>query len=661
MDQILSKLSFAAALLVSVAFTASAAEVPANAPLPDKIQFNRDIQPILASNCYQCHGPDSGQRKADLRLDTKDGLFSLIKNDHPVVPGDPQHSELFRRITTDNVDDRMPEPKSGRRLAPRQIALIKKWIEQGAAWQGHWAFTAPVRPPLPDVKDASWVRNPIDRFVLSHLEAEGVKPSPAADKATLIRRVTLDLTGLPPTPQEIDAFLADKSPDAYEKVVDRLLADPHYGERMTLDWLDAARFADTHGYHIDSGRDMTHWRDWVIKAYNTNKPFDQFAVEQLAGDLLPNATVDQKIASGFNRNSMINFEGGAIPQEYLTQYLIDRVDTTSTVFLGLTLRCCQCHDHKYDPFTQKDFYSMYAFFNAMPENGLDGQKGNAVPVLQLPSKEQQAKLAEFDSSISRIEKELTAPNPELDEAQAKWEKSFSGSEKPQWTVVNPQAIEPKGGATFDRLDDHSIAVTGNNPDTDVYTITLKTSLASVTGLRLEALPAEKLADGGPGRSANGNFVLTGVHVQSGMDAGELHPVRLSAAEADFSQDKFPIESLLKGGLKAGWAIFPKIGERHTAAFQFDRPVDANDSTVLKVRLEFRSQFAKHQIGRFRIALTSSPMPVRSKAPADLAKIIATPAGQRTKEQADQLREYFRTTYAPQVRDPVAELKKVRDE
>ena len=362
--------TFASLALILTLATASTAL----ADTPAEIRFNRDIHPILSENCFACHGPDSHHRKSELRLDTKDGIFGKAKQGVAVVPGDLAKSELIARVTNTDPDEVMPPPKTGKKLTARQIDLLKQWVQQGAKWEGHWAFIAPVRPPVPTPKRQEWVRNPIDAFVLARLEAEGLAPSPEADKPTLIRRLTLDLTGLPPTPAEVDAFVADNSPDAYEKVVERLLASPKYGERMALEWLDAARYADTHGYHIDSGREMWLWRDWVINAFNTDVPFDQFTVEQLAGDMLPNATVQQKIASGFHRNHMINFEGGAIPEEYHNAYLVDRVNTTGAVWLGLTVQCGQCHDHKYDPITQKDFYSLYAFFNNVPENGLDGKR-----------------------------------------------------------------------------------------------------------------------------------------------------------------------------------------------------------------------------------------------------------------------------------------------
>src|SRR5438094_725806 len=310
---------------------------------------------------------------------------------------------------------------SGKKLTAEQIETLRRWVAQGGRYEPHWAFVAPKRPALPAGKDTAWPRNPIDRFILARLEQEGLRPSPEADRRTLIRRVSLDLTGLPPTVEEVEAFLADRKPGAYERVVDRLLASPHYGERMALAWLDLARYADTHGYHIDSQRDMWLWRDWVINAFNHNLPFDQFTIQQLAGDLLPNATIEQKIATGFNRNHPIDFEGGAIPEEYAAAYIFDRIDTTATVWMGLTMRCAQCHDHKYDPLTQREYYRFYAFFNNVPEQGLDGQKGNAVPFMKVPAPEQQAQFDASTKKIAELEQALKAREAASLSARDKWE------------------------------------------------------------------------------------------------------------------------------------------------------------------------------------------------------------------------------------------------
>ncbi len=367
-----------------------------------RVDFDREIRPILSDTCFACHGPDEKQNMAKLRLDQTETLFSDRGGYKIIVAGDSAHSKLYQKISSTDPAFRMPPAYAIHTLTPAQIALIKQWIDEGAKWETHWAWRAPKRPTVPEVQEKSWVRNPIDNFVLARLEREGLKPSPETDKATLLRRVSFDLTGLPPTPAEMASFLADKSPDAYEKRVDQLLASPHYGERMAQDWLDLARYSDTHGYHIDSLRQMWHWRDWVINAFNQNMPYDQFTVKQLAGDLLPNPTVEDRIATGFNRNHMINYEGGAIPREYQVEYVVDRVSTTGMAWLGITIGCARCHDHKYDPIKQKDFYRFYAFFNSVPERGLDGMKGNADPVLKLPSAEQTRQLDDLKAQIAKI-------------------------------------------------------------------------------------------------------------------------------------------------------------------------------------------------------------------------------------------------------------------
>ncbi len=423
-----------AVVLSAALWAASAlwlAPSPVRAAKPEApVNYNRDIRPILSNNCFKCHGPDAKERQAGLRLDVRaEALKPTESGRKAIVPGNPSASVLVRRINSTKQDFVMPPPDSNKKLTPAEKELLARWIEQGAEYQSLWSLVPPTRPGLPRGTQADWPRNAIDYFILTRLEAEGLRPSPEADRTTLIRRLTLDLTGLPPTPAEVDAFVADPSPDAYEKVVDRLLASPQLGERLAVDWLDAARFADTHGYHIDSARDMSRWREWVIQAFNRNMPFDQFTVEQLAGDLLPGATVEQRVASGFNRNHMINFEGGAIPEEYHTAYIVDRVNTTTTVWLGLTVACAQCHDHKYDPITQKEYYELYAFFHNVPENGLDGQKGNAAPVLRSVTPEQQRQLDELASSIKQVEKRLREPLTEIDAAQAEWEKADQPEQK----------------------------------------------------------------------------------------------------------------------------------------------------------------------------------------------------------------------------------------
>lgn len=402
---------------VCVVFAASGTVRAAQA---GRVDYGRDVLPILSDNCYHCHGPDENARKARLRLDQKEGAFRTRKDKTVIVPGKPAQSELVRRITSKDPDEVMPPPDSNRRLTGEQIELLRRWVEQGATWGVHWAFEAPNRPELPKTARQGWMRNGIDAFVLARLEQEGFGPSEQATKERLIRRVTFDLTGLPPTLAEIDAFVADPSPDAYEKVVDRLLASARYGERMAADWLDIARYADTHGYQMDRYRPMWPYRDWVIKAFNANLPFDEFITWQVAGDLLPNATKEQRLATAFNRLHMQNEEGGIVEEEFRVAYVVDRVNTLATAFLGLTTECSRCHDHKFDPLTQKDFYSLFAFFQNIDESGQTTYFTEAMPVptLLLSSDEQDAKLAELKGMIEAKAKELEAIRGKRETAEA---------------------------------------------------------------------------------------------------------------------------------------------------------------------------------------------------------------------------------------------------
>lgn len=377
----------------------------------DRVEFNRDIRPILAENCYTCHGPDRNQRKADLRLDTPEDLARVAGNIEAVRAGRIEESELLRRLLAENPEERMPPPESEKQLTPAQIELVRRWIEQGAAWQGHWAYLPIVRPEPPAVADPSLVYNPIDAFVLAALRKQGLSPAPEADRATLARRASLDLRGLPPEPEELDAFLQDSSADAYEKYIDRLLASPHYGERMAMFWLDLVRYADSVGFHGDQPINMFAYRDYVIDAFNQNMPFDQFTLEQLAGDLLPNATTTQKIASSFNRLNMMSAEGGGQDKEYLAKYAADRVRATSGAWMGATFGCAECHDHKYDPYTMRDFYRFEAFFADITENGIyhgannNGQWG---PMMPTPTREQAAEQARLDAEIAALQSQLEA-------------------------------------------------------------------------------------------------------------------------------------------------------------------------------------------------------------------------------------------------------------
>jgi mono/diheme cytochrome c family protein len=352
---------------------------------PKRVDFARQVLPLFADRCFACHGPDENTREAELRLDLRASVFDRDADSRLILPGKSNKSPLFRRISSHDPDLQMPPPSATRQLKPKEIDLIRKWIDQGADWQEHWAFISPVRPAVPKVSNIDWPRNGIDRFILARLDSESLKPSSEAKRETLIRRVTLALTGLPPTPAEIDRFLDDQSPESYEKLVDHLLTSHRYGEHMAMPWLDAARYADTDGYQNDRIRYMWAWRDWLIQALNDGKPFDEFTIEQLAGDMLPNATLRQQIATGFCRNHRINSEGGSIPDEWIVEYVVDRVDTLGTVWMGLTLGCARCHDHKYDPVSQRGYYKLFAYFNNVAEWGLGPNNGNSPPFIKVPT------------------------------------------------------------------------------------------------------------------------------------------------------------------------------------------------------------------------------------------------------------------------------------
>ena len=439
------------ALLVAVA-------VLCGVPVLDgqEIDFDRDIRPILSDNCSQCHGPDESTREADLRLDVRESAFANRGNGPAFLAGNPAASEALRRIFSDDVDQQMPPPASKLRLSGRQKELLRQWVEEGAAWSEHWAFVSPQGATPPQVKNAEWIRNGIDPFVVRRLAGAGLQPSPAASRQKLIRRVTLDLTGIPPTPAEVQAFVEDTSDHAYEKVVDRLLKSTRYGERMAWAWLDAARYADTDGFQGDPIRTMWPWRDWLIQALNANMPFDQFTTELLAGDLLPNATPEQVLATGFNRNHMHNGEGGRIAEETRVENVFDRTETTATVWLGLTMTCCRCHDHKFDPMTQKEYFQMYAFFNNTSENGQRGG-GKAAPTVSYRSREERAELSEVETTLAKLKQQFDAADATTDEAQRGWEreqraalkkyaKDVASLQLPDWQVLGTVPAPQGDGA-----------------------------------------------------------------------------------------------------------------------------------------------------------------------------------------------------------------------
>lgn len=416
----------------------------------DEIDYNRDVRRILSDKCYACHGPDAEQRQAGLRLDQKDSAYAKLESGEiAIVPGHPDQSELVKRISTDDEFTRMPPPDAEKQLTPADVEILKQWIAEGGKFDRHWSFITPTRPELPKVDHQDFVRNPIDNFILKKLEQKGLTPNGTASKEMLIRRVTIDLTGLPPTIEEIDAFLNDNSPDAYEKVVDRLLQSPRYGEHMARFWLDAARYGDTHGLHLDNERSIWLYREWVIDAFNKNKPFDEFTIEQLAGDLLPNPTMDQKIATGFNRCNVTTSEGGSIAEEYLVRYAVDRVETTSTVFMGMTMGCAVCHDHKYDPFTMTDFYSMFAYYYSLTENAMDGNALLPPPSMKVPTPEQDQQMKEYNEQIAALNKQIketlaaveyTDPTPDASQELTREDYVWIEDQLP--TGANPQGNTP---------------------------------------------------------------------------------------------------------------------------------------------------------------------------------------------------------------------------
>lgn len=460
------------------------------------LSFNRDVRPILSDNCFFCHGTDAKERKAGLRLDTFEGATAEVDGVRAIVPGDPMKSAAWTRILSDDPDEMMPPPKSHKKLSAVQKEVLRRWISTGATYEPHWSFV-PIRPvPVPAVKEVGWPRGDLDRFVLARLEAEGIRPSPEASKEALIRRVTLDLTGLPPTPDEVDAFLRDPSGTAYETVVDRLLKSPHFGERMAVDWLDAARYADTNGYQVDRDRELWPWRDWVIRAFNENKPFDRFTIEQIAGDLLPDATLDQKVATGFHRNHMLNEEGGVIAEEFLAEYTADRVETTAAVWLGQTFTCARCHDHKFDPFTQRDFYAMKAFFHNVPERGVgiysNPVRTNAPPFVRLPAPEVEAKIADLTGKSKAVSEQLAALAHGNSKGVDEWASKLA-SAPVTWREV--EILEAKGGDQPPTVD-ASHRIVGIGPqESRSNTITIRAKLPSdrVSALRLVCSAAEASA------------------------------------------------------------------------------------------------------------------------------------------------------------------------
>ncbi len=621
------------------------------------ISFDRDIRPLLSDRCFTCHGPDANKRRANLRLDVRDAAVLVTDGLAAIVPGDADASELVRRATADDPKERMPPASSGKRpISAEEAERLARWIRDGARYEPHWSFVAPARPAIPQVARTDWVKNPIDTFVLARLEASGIAPNPDADDETLVRRVFLDLTGLPPTPEEIDRYLADSAPDRWERLVDRLLNEEPYvtrfAERMATPWLDAARYADTCGIHTDAGRQIWEWRDWVLRAFRDNLPFDRFLTEQLAGDLLPDSTPEQKIATGFLRNHVTSDEGGAIAEEYLVEYAVERAATTGSVFLGLTLGCARCHEHKFDPVSQDEFYRFYAFFNSIEEPGLYSQLPDPnrafEPFLVTPRPEQKVKQDELRAQLAAEKAAIDEPSPGEDGERASF--LAAASADVTWDAPRPTAAVSTGGATLTIEPDGSVLASGANPDQDDHVVTIHTDEVGSRLLLLEAIQDPSLPEGRIGRAFNGNAVLTGVSVEavSTADPTLRRTVRLVWAWADHEQDNgdYAVTNALGGGsprADAGWAVdaHRKEGGR-VAMFLADAPFGFPGGTDLIVKLAYRSVYAGHVLGRVRLRAGKIKDAALARLPtASSAWFLVGPF------PADSGKSAFATAYGPE--------------
>ena len=631
---------------------------------PARIDYVRDIQPIFQRHCYECHGPS--RARARLRLNSPDSILRGGASGPVITPGKSEESLIVRRLLALDFDDQMPLEADP--LPPATIALVRAWIDQGAdfgsartmsteADQEHWAYVAPRRPKAPAVTNFNWVRNPIDPFVLARLEKEQLQPSPEASKATLLRRVSLDLTGLPPSPSDLDTFLADPSPDAYEKVVDRLLASPHFGERWARPWLDLARYADTNGHEKDNRRAIWKYRDWVISALNQDMPFDRFTIEQIAGDMLPNATIDQRIASGFHRNAMTNEEGGVDPDESMYEVLVDRINTTATTWLGTTLACAQCHNHKYDPFSQKDYFRLLAFFAGSDYESRTSGDGTRYlePRLDLATPDQENSRKQIQADIDALEQTLKKDTPALRQAQRRWELSTLAADR-TWVPLAPQGLEATNGVSLQRLPDNSVLASGPNPSLTSYTLTAQTSLQGITAVRLEALPDPSLPRGGPGRDAYGHFRITGIEI----DATPARPIgkrpaaiRFTNIKVDDSVYAFTPADLLAGQPtgsarnSGAWTINAMrdvVRVPRQAVVVANAPFGYLGGTELTLRIHHLDGTIGQGVGRFRLSVTTALDPLAgADVPARLRAVMKVPASDRTKAQAEELATFFRST------------------
>ncbi|WP_169977546.1 PSD1 and planctomycete cytochrome C domain-containing protein [Tautonia rosea] len=633
--------------------------LPASAVADTPIDFARDVRPILSDTCFRCHGPDEADRKGGLRLDLPGGMFEPTPSGGvAVVPGSLDESELHWRITSDDDLDRMPPPDSGKSLTPEQIATLNAWIEQGAPFEQHWGFIPPEQSELPSVSDPDWCRNPIDFFVRARLDAEGLEPSPEADRTTLIRRLSLDLIGLPPTPEEVDAFVNDQSPNAYEHLVNRLLASPHYGERWGRLWLDAARYADSDGYEKDKARFVWAYRDWVINALNRDLPYDQFVIEQLAGDLLPDPTQDQLVATGFLRNSMINEEGGIDPEQFRMEAMFDRMDAVGKAVLGLTISCAQCHTHKYDPISHTEYYRMFAFLNNAHESNV---------AVYLP--EEQRQRAEIFQQITAIEDDLKHRTLDWRDRMLAWEATVR-DDQPEWTVVRPE-LDASGGQKHYLLDDGSVLAAGYAPTKHTTDFTVKVeSPGKISAVRLELLNDPELPKGGPGRSIFGLFALSEFKVVASSIDGEHGPreVKITRASADVNPPEAdldpafddrtdtkrvtgPIAYAIDGKNETAWTADIGPGRSNVprkAVFVFEEPIDFPGGASLTFRLVQMhggwnsDDNQNNNLGRFRFSVTDAPDPSADPLPARVREILAIPPDERSPAQLAAVFSIWRT-------------------
>jgi len=634
----------------------------AGAPPPDEpVSYSRQIRPLLASKCLACHGPDEEHRSAELRLDVAEDALADRGGYAAIVPGKPEASALVKRVLSEDESMRMPPADSGKQLSAADISLLQRWIAEGASYEPHWAFVPPRRPSLPEVRRSDWPRNAVDHFTLARMEAAGMTPAPEAAPDVLLRRVYLDLIGLPPTPEEVDEFQADVKfsslDEAYERLIDRLLASPHYGERWARAWLDLARYADTNGYEKDRERQIWAYRDWVIAAINRDLPFDQFTIEQLAGDLVPDATLTQRIATGFHRNTLLNEEGGIDPLEFRFYAMCDRVATTGTTWLGLTLQCCQCHNHKYDPVTQADYYSLMALMN----NADDVEQ--PLPDAALEA-EYQANVAEAERRLSRLPEAWPSPEGTPNEQrQAMLDTRFDawlGEQRAR--VVAWRALEPVEMSSNEPLlqleADNTVFVSGDITKHDTYDLRLRGDLRQITAIRLEALPDERLPGNGPGltyyEGTRGDFFLN--EFQAVVND---QPILFASATQTFAGNQFgdnPVSAQLAvdGDYQTGWAIYGRIGERHTAVFQLATPLA--DAQELRVTMHFGRHFAS-SLGRFRISVTSSPGATAIDVPEALEPLLMKSDDELTSDERDALRREFLLT-APELAEQAKEIRQL---